>query len=72
MSDFKNPPCELDEEFVALGLGHQPQHEVTYLRLYGQDAKTVRESVGGIWVVNTDFLVFFGAEGATPLVKPVK
>lgn len=71
MSDFKNPPCELDEEFVALGLGHQPQDEVTYLKLYGQDAKTVRERVGGIWVVNTKCLVFFGAEGATPLVIPV-
>lgn len=71
MIDFKNPPCELGEEFVVLGLGYQPQNEVTYLRLYGQDAKTLRSSVGGIWVVNTDCLVFFGAEGATRLVIPV-
>ena len=71
MSEFRNPPCELDEEFVALVLEHQPQHESTDLRLNGQDAKTVRESVGGTWMFNSEFFVFFGEEGVTPWLVPV-
>lgn len=71
MIDFKNPPCELGEEFVVLELKYQPHHEMKKYLLCCQGAKILRESVGGIWVVDTAYWVFFGAEWRTPRVIPV-
>ena len=70
MSSFRNPPCELDEEFVTLLLEHQPQQS-RYLSLYGEYVNAVRVCSGGMWFHNAEFMVYFGEEGATPLLIPV-